>query len=425
MSNEVVNVAGVPSIIVNGQTVALPSYATGHTVDNDFGKIGGLPTISPFSTTTFKIRVQDKEKVVAAPLKVVILGVTPKGTANNRAYYKAQYVPGQITAPDCSSSDGIVPDEGDLRATPGWPTTCAACPLAVFGSSVTGKGQACSQGKTMFVVPETDLDGAVYQIRVAPTSLKPVAAYGSFLAGLGMPPAMVITSLGLTPEVESQKTYPILHLEIAGVLPEAAALKSDARSKSPEIIGMTVVPGAAPALPAPTAQAAPAIAAPAGETVGSFGPEVTQEAPPVVDQAAAQEALIAQRVAEQVAAQMAAAQPPAAQVSAGFVAPETTTVYQAPAPSEPVAGQPKQDLDSEGQPWNADIHSSGKTKIKNGTWKKKKGVSADAIAAATGGPTAAEKEAEAMRQTETAAPQTDAGAAGEGAELSDILNSWQ
>ena len=427
--NEITVINGVPSIVVDGQVVAVPTYAQGHVVENDFGRAGGLPTISPFTTTTFKIRIQDQEKVVAAPLRVVILGVTPKGTANNRAYYKDQYVAGQVAAPDCSSRDGITPDEGDHKQS----ATCATCPMSVFGSSATGKGQACSQGKTLFVTPDSAIDGPIYQVRVAPTSLKSVAAYGTKLASVGIPPAMVITSLGLIPEVESQKTYPILRLDLAGFLDEASAQKAMDRSQSPEIVSMIATSDTAPVQQVQTSSPAQdAVAAGFGQAVNvqnSFDQaEQAQQAAQTQEAPVDQEALIAERVAAAVAQALADQTPPThntgsqltpEQVDANrkaFVAEQTAKKATSSASNE--------DLDSAGMPWNAEIHSSGKTKIQAGTWKLKKGVTKEVVAAATGGPTKVEKEAGTNRQAEQAQTVEAPAQTGGGDELADILNQW-
>jgi len=105
-------------------------------------------------------------------------------------WYQSDYVPGEAEAPDCASSDGVTPDSGDAKQSP----VCASCPHAEWGSD--GKGQACKQGKTMYVVPAGDPDGDVFQLRIAPTSLKPMANYGAKLIAGGLNPATVITALG-------------------------------------------------------------------------------------------------------------------------------------------------------------------------------------------------------------------------------------
>lgn len=46
--------------------------------------------------------------------------------------------------------------------------------------------------------------------------------------------------------------------------------------------------------------------------------------------------------------------------------------------------QSETELDSEGQPWDERIHSSSRTKIANGTWKLKRGVSDELVAEVKG-----------------------------------------
>lgn len=59
------------------------------------------------------------------------------------------------------------------------------------------------------------------------------------------------------------------------------------------------------------------------------------------------------------------------------VPPAPQPVPAAPVPSAPVAGAPASGvpLDVEGLPWDARIHAASKSKIANGSWKLKKGMS--------------------------------------------------
>jgi len=60
--------------------------------------------------------------------------------------------------------------------------------------------------------------------------------------------------------------------------------------------------------------------------------------------------------------------------------PPAATAFVAPA--APEAPAPTVELDSEGQPWNAELHASTKAKIADGTWRKKRGAAPDAPAVA-------------------------------------------
>lgn len=52
----------------------------------------------------------------------------------------------------------------------------------------------------------------------------------------------------------------------------------------------------------------------------------------------------------------------------------------APTPTPAVAPEPPAgpELDSEGQPWNAELHASTKAKVADGTWRKKRGAAPEA-----------------------------------------------
>src|SRR5436190_7928237 len=74
----------------------------------------------------------------------VILGIQ-----NSRLYYKEKFTSGGLP-PECSSRDGVtgVGIPGGL---------CVACPMSQWGSASVGKGQACSQRKTLYVLRPDDV----------------------------------------------------------------------------------------------------------------------------------------------------------------------------------------------------------------------------------------------------------------------------
>lgn len=59
----------------------------------------------------------------------------------------------------------------------------------------------------------------------------------------------------------------------------------------------------------------------------------------------------------------------------------TTEVCQSSDESTPAVTTAE--LDADGLPWDHRIHASTKTKVKDGTWKKKRGVDADTVASVT------------------------------------------
>ncbi|MHB8283493.1 MAG: hypothetical protein ACYDD1_02345 [Caulobacteraceae bacterium] len=67
-------------------------------------------------------------------------------------------------------------------------------------------------------------------------------------------------------------------------------------------------------------------------------------------------------------------------------APEPSADPTPAAPPPPVAAAPAPpavdvELDSAGQPWNEELHASSKSKVADGTWRKKRGLATDAAAA--------------------------------------------
>ena len=372
----------------------IPAYLQGKApIQSDFGKVGGLPKIT-MGRTTFKIEQDGQEKIMPSPLPVVILAVSPVGNHYNRSYYAQAYQQGSTEAPDCSSSDGLTPDAGDLKQA----VDCKSCQWAQWGSD--GKGQACKQGLTLFVVPANAPTGAVFQFRVAPTSLKPVAAYGAKLSAAGLPSSGVVTALSITSSnpANPDEGYQILQLDLAGFLEDAVGTASIARADGPEIQALVIKPVPvglpAPAQYVPPVEPAPQVQAPPTE---NWGATAHPEVPQPVAKPPAREDLVFTNVQQA---------PPAAVVEEQ--APPTTG-QPAPAQEHRAPIMPAGVIvDSAGVEWSADLHSSGKSQLKDGTWKKKRGYKAPVEAAPA--------------VVVPAAATVDAAQGGE--ELNNILNQW-
>jgi hypothetical protein len=388
MSNEVA--------VVHGHLI--PEYLRGRATEpikSDLGKTGGPPRIA-IMKDGFKIMQDGREVKLPAPLPVIILGASPAGEFYNRAYYARPYQPGSLEPPDCASSDGIIPDSGELKQA----TTCIQCPWSQWGSAPGGKGQACAQGKTLLVVPATAPTGAVFQLRVPPTSLKPVAAYGAEIAAYGVPISAVITNLGI--ELEGDTQYQKLTLSMGGFLQEDAGPVAIARAESAEIRSLVTVvdPGKQIAAAQASVQQPPAQPAQPDPQAAGWGAPPVQEPPQSTEWGAPppQQPPVQQPPVQQPPVQ----QPPVQQPPVQQPPPQAPPVQQAP-PQQPDLNV---ELDSAGEPWDPEKHSSGKTKIKDGTWKKKKGYKPPA-----------EQTQQAPPQTQQAPPQQAGG-------LDDILAQW-
>jgi hypothetical protein len=109
----------------------------------------------------------------------------------SKYWYEGKYQEGDITPPDCFSSNGIVPDVGaPKKQSP----TCAGCKNNAWGSAmkdggVAGKGKACTDHKRLVVVPVGDITNKAYGgpmlMQVPPTSLKKLGPYKQKLALAG------------------------------------------------------------------------------------------------------------------------------------------------------------------------------------------------------------------------------------------------
>lgn len=112
---------------------------------------------------------------------------------DQRLYYARKFGDGDRGPPDCYSLD-LERGVGD----PGG--SCAACPLARYGTSVRqdgspGRGQACRQMNMLFMLRPDALIPSV--VAVPPSSLKHIAAYMRRLASSGLTYYRVMTRLGL------------------------------------------------------------------------------------------------------------------------------------------------------------------------------------------------------------------------------------
>ena len=199
----------------------------------------------------FKKDGEETSLSMGQPLKVVVLLADPlKGCG--KSFYQEAYSSDSDDSPDCSSSNGIVPDSwvDDPQCS-----SCAQCPNSEWGSAVDsngnpGKGKACSDVKRLFVVPPNAPTGDMYILQVPPASLKALSNYGRSLAKHRIPVEAVVTEVQF---VDSE--FPQVEFKFAAFLPETSAKIAMDRSKSDEMTAITNQ--SAYALPAPTAQAEP------------------------------------------------------------------------------------------------------------------------------------------------------------------------
>lgn len=126
---------------------------------------------------------------------------------NQNAYWQEKY-DGQNNPPDCISNDGIIG-----IGNPGG--SCADCALNQFGSD--GKGKACKNMRTLFILREGDILPLV--LTLPPTSLKDARKYFLRLASKGVPYYGVITEFTLEKDKnENSIVYSKVKLSMKGRL---------------------------------------------------------------------------------------------------------------------------------------------------------------------------------------------------------------
>lgn len=136
----------------------------------------------------------------------------------SKSFYKNPYdSDGEKTAPDCQSTDGVVPDAGvPMKQS----DTCQLCPYNAWKSGTNGKGKRCADTKTLVVVPANNLDGQPFQLQIPPASLKSFGAYVKLLDANGIPVNGVVTQLSF-----ADSDFPQLEFAFVDALPSEEAYK--------------------------------------------------------------------------------------------------------------------------------------------------------------------------------------------------------
>lgn len=121
-----------------------------------------------------------------AAIEVVVVRAAPN---LSKIFFESGYVEGSNAAPDCFSTNGVVPDPAANKKQA---RACGGCPKNAWGSRVTDAGKqvkACSDSKRLAVVPAGDLKnetmGGPMLLRVPAASLQDMAAFTNMMAGQG------------------------------------------------------------------------------------------------------------------------------------------------------------------------------------------------------------------------------------------------
>jgi len=193
-----------------------------------------------------KFRVVEGGEEIGKPkdeLEVIILGISPAQGLFSKTFYSKGYTPGESSPPDCSSSNGIVPDSWVSNPVS---AQCRNCKNFAFGSAISPNGKkvkACKDSKRLWCVLPKQPDGTLYLLQLASMSFKALAEYGNTLRQNGLPFSAVLTKLIMNENSE----VPDVQFEIVSVLDEKTLTISMARAEKAE----WDTPQAQPVLEAP------------------------------------------------------------------------------------------------------------------------------------------------------------------------------
>lgn len=246
-------------------------------------------------------------------IDVVILKANPHLSKN---WYENGFVEGSNAPPDCSSADGVYPDQGVPKKQS---NVCLTCPKNAWGSATggSGKGKACGDHRRMAVVPVADIKNELFGgpllLRCPAASLQDLAAFSQKLAQLGYPYYAVAVKIGFDPAesfpkftfsairpltdaeadmvIEHQRGDAVGRVIADAVDPAAAAAAQIAAPTPAPDPSVAALPPRAAVAPTPAApppvQPAPAPAAPApAASAGGFGAAAPVQATPAPTPAA-------------------------------------------------------------------------------------------------------------------------------------------
>lgn len=251
---------------------ALPDYLrTAQIDDTTKALMGGGSTASSRRISikggVWRLMINGKEVAQNEDrhMNVVIVAASPKVS---RTFYANQYQEGgEVTAPDCWSADGEVPD---AKAASPQSKRCIDCPQNIQGSG-QGNSRACRYSQRLAVVLANDVAGDVFQLTLPATSIFgegaagkwPLQAYAKMLGSKGIPITAVVTEMrfdtgSATPKINFK---PISFLDATQ---HQKAIDQGNTDSARRAITMTVAEadGAKPkaiAAPKPAAEPAPAV----------------------------------------------------------------------------------------------------------------------------------------------------------------------
>jgi hypothetical protein len=181
----------------------LPSYLKETQLDDTTkalmggGGTSGMKRIS-IKGGVWRMMVSGKEvaKNEDRAMNVVIVAASPKVS---RTFYAKTYVEGEVTAPDCWSSDGEVPSPKSENPQS---KRCVDCPQNAKGSG-QGDSRACRYSQRLAVVLANDVGGEILQLTLPASSIFgagepgkwPLQTYAKMIGSKGVPITAVVTEM--------------------------------------------------------------------------------------------------------------------------------------------------------------------------------------------------------------------------------------
>ena len=200
------------------------------------GGSGGTKRIS-IKGGVWRMMVNGKEiaKNEDRSMNVVIVNAAPKVS---RTFYAGTYKEGEVSAPDCWSADGDVPD---AKAQNPQSKRCVDCPQNVKGSG-QGDSRACRFSQRLAVVLANDIKGDVFQLTLPGQSIFgegapgkwPLQTYAKMIGSKGIPISTVVTEMRFDTDSATPKlTFkPIKVLEKTDALAAIDQGKTDSALKA-------------------------------------------------------------------------------------------------------------------------------------------------------------------------------------------------
>jgi|SRR5579883_3234400 len=159
----------------------------GDGITSGYGIIG-------YKGKVWSIRYGSHEQILmredeSSPVFWIEVVIVKAASVVSRTYYENGYQEGSNSPPDCSSSNGIVPDS---NAPNKQAVSCAVCPRNVLKVMPNGKpGKECANAKRLAVVPLHDLTNEAYGgpmlLRVPGGSLVNLKTFGESMKKYGFP----------------------------------------------------------------------------------------------------------------------------------------------------------------------------------------------------------------------------------------------